>query len=370
MPKRIILMFISEVSGHRSAAEAIEKAIKSLDPQAEVMGINAFHYTNPVSEKIINKIYMGVIQKMPLIWNYLYDNPKISRRLEKIKKKVNRHNSQKLKKLFEEFKPDAVACTQAYPCGMVAGYKEFFNSGLPLVAVLTDFVPHSYWIYEKVDHYIAPSEDVKLRMAEKGVPQERIKPFGIPFDPKFNEPQDKARICRELGLDPGNPIILIMGGSHGLGPINAVIKSLDKLKSPIQEIIVAGANKKLYNSLNKKVSGFNKKILLLGFVDYIHKLMSVSDLIISKPGGVTTAEVLAKKLPMIILKPIPGQEANNTAYLTEKGAAIKVEEPEELGKVVDDLFANPEKLKSLSLACAKIAKPLASMDIARLLLGL
>jgi processive 1,2-diacylglycerol beta-glucosyltransferase len=313
---------------------------------------------------------MGVIKKTPGIWDYLYDNPKVTRRLENIKRKINQHNSGKLKKLFEEFKPDVVACTQAYPCGMVAGYKETFNSDLPLIAVLTDYVPHSYWIYDKVDYFIAPSEDVGLRLNDKGIPEEKIKPFGIPFDPKFNEPRDKAEICRQLGLDPEEPIILIMGGSHGLGPINAVIKSLEKTKPAIQEIIVAGANKKLYNSLNKKINRFGKKVLLFGFIDNVDELMSISDLIITKPGGVTTAEVLAKNLPMIILKPIPGQEANNTMYLTEKGAAIKVEDPRDLCQVIEGLFANPEKLNQLSSSCAKIAKPNASMDIARLLLEL
>lgn len=370
MPKRIMLMFISEVSGHRSAAQAIEKALKELAPDTEVMNFNAFQYTSPVSEKIINKLYMGVIKKTPGIWNYLYDNPKVIRRLEKIKKNVNKINSQKLKKLFDEFKPDAVACTQAYPCGMVADYKEAFNSDLPLVAVLTDYVPHSYWIYDKVNYFITPAQDVSLRLKNKGVSEEKIRPLGIPFDQKFNEPQDKLKICRNLGLNPQKPIILVMGGGHGLGPIKDVIKSLEKAKLDLQEIIVAGINKKLYNSLKKKINKLGKKALLFGFVNNIPELMSASDIIVTKPGGVTTAEVLVKKLPMIIIKPIPGQEVNNTVYLTEKGTAIKVEEPKDLSFVIEDLFLNPEKLKQLSSSCAKIAKPNASMDIARLLLEL
>ncbi|MFH0913259.1 MAG: hypothetical protein V1884_03130, partial [Candidatus Omnitrophota bacterium] len=140
MPKRIILMYISEVSGHHSAAVAIEKAIKVLEPGIEVLNIDAFKYTNPVSEKIVNSLYMAVIKRTPKIWDYLYDNPKVAERLEKIKATVHKFNSPKLKNLFDKFNPDAVLCTQAFPCGMVADYKKTYNSTIPLVAVLTDYV--------------------------------------------------------------------------------------------------------------------------------------------------------------------------------------------------------------------------------------
>lgn len=366
--KRIILMYISEISGHRNAAIAIEKALKILQPNAEILSINAFNYTNPISEKIVNRIYMGMIKRMPRIWNYLYDNPNVVKRLERIKKTIHKFNSPKLKNLFDEFKPDVVACTQAFPCGMCADYKETFNSKMPLVAVLTDYVPHSYWIYDTVDYYITPAEDVSLRLEKKGVGAEKIKALGIPFDPKFNEALDRNKLALKMKLDANIPTVLIMGGGQGLGPIKAIVRSLEKVKDEIQEIIVCGTNKKLYNSLKRKIKKYNKKILLFGYANNMHELMRLSDIIISKPGGVTTAEVLSKGLPMIIVKPIPGQEENNTAYLTEKGAAIKVDKPKEINHVVEDLFVNPNKLKNISESERRISKPDASLDIAKLIL--
>ena len=150
-PKRIILMYISEVSGHRSATMAIEKAVKILSPKSEILNINAFNYTNPISEKIVNSIYMGVIKNTPKLWDYLYDNPRVVKGLERLKKLVHNSNSPKFKKLFDKFNPDLVVCTQAFPCGMVADFKKTYGSGLPLVAVLTDFIPHSYWVYDGVN---------------------------------------------------------------------------------------------------------------------------------------------------------------------------------------------------------------------------
>jgi len=369
-PKRIILMYISEVSGHRSATLAIEKALKALSPKCEILNINAFNYTNPISEKVINRIYMEVIKHTPKVWDYLYDNPSVVKGLERIKNSVHKSNSPKLKKLFDKFSPDLVVCTQAFPCGMVADFKKTYKSSLPLVAVLTDYIPHSYWVYDAVDYYITPSEDVSERLAKKGVIPAKIKSFGIPFDHKFNQKLDSEEIFKKLNLNPHKPVVLIMGGGQGLGPIKTIVKSLEKTNQNIQELIITGINKKLYRSLKRRIKHYKKEIHLFGFVQNIHELMHISKVIISKPGGVTTAEVLSARLPMVIVKPIPGQEINNTNFLTHKGAAVKVDEPKEVYQVIDELLEDKTKLERLGVAAGKIAKPNASMDIAKLLLNL
>lgn len=363
-------MYISEVSGHHSATIAIEKALKAAQPDTEILNINAFNYTNPISEKIINRLYLGVIKMTPQIWDYLYDNPRVVKRIEKLKESIHKFNSPKLKHLFDDFKPDAVLCTQAFPCGMCADYKKTYRSDLKLIAVLTDYVPHSYWVYDAVDYYITPSEDVSLRLVRKGVTADKIRPFGIPFDPGFNELSERSRIFQKLKLDASIPTVLIMGGGQGLGPIKTIVKSLEKVRRPIQEIIVTGTNKKLFNSLKRKVKKYKNKIMLYGYANNINELMDIAVIIVTKPGGVTTAEVLAKRIPMIIVKPIPGQEANNTAYLTQKGAAIKVDEPKEINLVIEDLLSQPAKINRIRESAGIISKPNASLDIARLLLNL
>jgi processive 1,2-diacylglycerol beta-glucosyltransferase len=368
MAARIILMYISENSGHHSATLAIEKALKILSPQSEILNINAFNYTNPISERIVNRLYMGLIKATPRIWDYLYDNPAVAKKIEKIKDNIHKLNSPKLKVLFDRFRPDMVACTQAFPCGMVADFKKTYDSKVPLAAILTDYIPHSYWVYDNIDYYIAPSQEVAVRLAKKGIDPLKIKPLGIPFDPKFTQPILKDQACQRLGLDPKQIVILVMGGGQGLGPIKTIVKSLEKVRHNFQEIVVTGTNKKLYRSLKKKIKKYKKKILLYGYAQNINELMSVSDIIITKPGGVTTAEALAKKMAMLIVKPIPGQEANNTVYLTEKGAAIKVDSAKQINFILEELLNDPKKLSSLRNSAGKISKPNSSFDIARLLL--
>ncbi len=368
--KRIILMYISEVSGHHSATNAIEKALKALSPQSEVLNINGFNYTNPISEKIVNTLYMSVIKRTPKLWDYLYDNPRVAKKLDKLKNTVNKLNSPKLKRLFDRFKPDAVACTQAFPCGMVADYKKVYDGALPLVAVLTDFAPHAYWVYDNIDYYVTPSEEVSQRLIKKGVDAAKIRLFGIPFDHTFNDPVDTAAVFKKLKLEQGVSTILIMGGGHGLGPIRSIVKSLEKIKAPTQEIIVTGTNKKLYRILKRRKKKYKKKIALFRYTETINELMSVSDLIVTKPGGITTAEALSKKLPLIIVKPIPGQETSNTAYLTGQNAAIKVTDPKNIHLVIESLINTPGQLETYRESAAAISKPRSSMDIAKFLLEL
>ncbi|MFH1888871.1 MAG: glycosyltransferase [Candidatus Omnitrophota bacterium] len=368
--KRIILMYISEVSGHHSATIAIERALKILRPETELININAFNYTNPVSEKIINRLYMAVIKRTPRIWDYLYDNPTVVKKIENIKKTIHKFNSPKLKTLFDKFKPDVIVCTQAFPCGMVADFKKTYNSNLDLVAVLTDYIPHAYWVYETINYYITPSDEVSERLIMKGVPADKIKSLGIPFDPSFNDIVSRSDIMRKLGINQDLPVLLIMGGGQGLGPIKTLVMSLEKAKEDFQEIIVTGTNRKLYKSLKKKIGKCGKRTFLFRYADNINELMNISDIIITKPGGVTTSEALAKKIPMIIVKPIPGQEESNTAYLTKERAAIKLDDPGKINLVVDDLLLSRDKLKALSEASSRIGKPNASMDIAKFILNL
>ena len=199
---------------------------------------------------------------------------------------------------------------------------------------------------------------------------DKIMSFGIPFDPKFNEPLNKFKITQKFKLSQNLPTILIMGGGQGLGPIKTIFRALEKVHLQIQEIVVTGTNKKLYNSLKRKIKKYKKKILLFGYVNNINELMTISDIIITKPGGVTCAEVLTKHLAMLIVKPLPGQEANNTHYLTEKEAAIKLDEPKGINLIIEDLLKDQDKLNRLCESASRLSKPNASLDIARLLLDL
>lgn len=365
---KILLMHITISSGHHKASLALEKALKTLRPEVEILNINALHYTSPFVEKVINRTYIGIIKRRPEVWEYLYDNPKVFRSLKKLRDIIHRFNSGKLKTLLDDFKPNVIACTQAFPCGMVADYKSSFGLNVPLIGVLTDCYPHSYWLFDSVDYYIVNSEVATQKLVEHGVPREKIRILGIPIDPKFSNALDKDEIAAKIGIDRDIPTILIMGGGQGLGPIPEIIASLNRINQPIQLSIVAGTNGSLFNWLDRRKYSFRMKSFVFGYISNIDELMSVSTLIITKPGGLTISEALAKGLPIIIIRPIPGQEAKNTEYLLKEGAAIKSDSERDVGVLVEALLSQRTKLEQMRRNARRIAKPSSAIDIAKLIL--
>jgi processive 1,2-diacylglycerol beta-glucosyltransferase len=364
--RHILLMYISKVSGHRQASVAISKSLKRLLPDAEVMSINGFGYNYPVLEKVINTAYMGVIRHTPKVWDYLYDNPKVVKRSANLRKFLNKSSHRKLEKLFRDFPADTVICSQAFPCSMVADYKMTSGRKLTVVGVLTDWAPHSYWIHEGVDHYIVPSEDTRERFIKKGVEANKIHVMGIPISYTFAEQLDKQAVRKDLGLAPHIPTLLIMGGGQGLGKIKGAVKSLIASELAVQMVVIAGANLKLYRWLSRVAKTSPKRIVAYDYTDNVHELMEAADLIVTKPGGMTTSECLAKGLPMVIINPLPGQEARNADFLLEKGVAIYVHDVKDLVDEVDILLRSPERLRAMAQAARENGKPHAADHIARL----
>lgn len=361
-------MYISEHSGHHAASLSIEKALIGLDQGIKTLNINSFNYTNPILEKVINKAYMGVVRRKPEIWDYLYDNPRVVRRTQKLRDLIHRFNTGKLEALINDFKADAVVCTQAFPCGMIADYKKSLNIKLPLVGVLTDYAPHSYWVYNNVDKYVVPSEDTGSKLVHNGIDPLRVVAYGIPIHPKFQKSLDRKSIFESLGLGRNKNVILIMGGTQGLGPIREMVKQFEKSRADAQLVIATGTNKKLFEWLSSRK--FRKKVLPIFNAANIEELMEISSLVVTKAGGITIAESLAKGLPMLIANPLPGQESMNTRYLLKEGVAIKAEHFADVPVLADELLYNRDKLRLMRERALCLAKPDSALKTAKLIVEL
>ena len=370
MGKKILLLYISEDSGHHCASVSIEKALHDISADVETQNLNLFNYTNPIMEKVINGAYMSVVKRKPEIWDYLYDNPKVLRQVQKLRERIHKSNTGKLKTLLDEFKPDGVICTQAFPCGLIADYKKTFDVNMPLIGVLTDYAPHSYWIFDSVDRYIVPSLETGKKLIYNGIEPSRILDYGIPIDAKFCRTLIKDDILKKLSLDKNASTVLVMGGTQGLGPIKELVVLLDRSYLKLNIIIACGTNKKLYRWLSRRGRHFRKKITILPFADNIDELMQASDVIVTKPGGITTAEALAKGLPMVIVNPLPGQEAMNTKFLLSEGVAVKAQEPADVAILLEELLYNKTKLRLMSDRAKSLSKPDSASRIAKLMLEL
>ena len=365
---RVLLLYITRVSGHRQATLAIQSSLKQLNPKIEAPTVNGFGYTYPILERVINKAYMSVIKRTPKVWDYLYDNPRIFKKSQSIKNFLHKTSYDKIAKLFQRYHPDVVVCTQAFPCGMVAHYKREKNLKTTIIGVPTDFSPHSYWINDGVDYYVVPSVEAKDRFIKKGIASDAIKVYGIPMRSKFSAQLDRKPIAEKLGFDPDLPTIVVMGGGQGLGPIKKIVKSLIKVKTNFQLVVLAGVNKKIMRSIKRATKRSQKKILIYEFTNNVDELMELATIIITKPGGITTAECLAKGLPMVIVNPIPGQEMRNTDFLIKKGIGIRIDDTNDIGEEIELLLKSPERLAAMSKAAYENAKPHAALDVAKLIL--
>ncbi|MFH1753449.1 MAG: glycosyltransferase [Candidatus Omnitrophota bacterium] len=361
-------MYISENSGHHRAALAIERSLSLLDVAVQSRSVNSFNYTNPLLERIINRTYMAVIKRRPEVWEYLYDNPVVVKKSQRLKEYIHKYSSGKMQALLDDFRPDVVVCTQAFPCGIVSDMKRTSGLTVPLIGVLTDYAPHSYWVYKDVDAYIVPSEETGQKLIQNGVSDTKIRPLGIPVDPRFFTKHNREELFKKYSLNPGKPVVLVMGGGQGLGPMKKLVPLVDKSRLDLQIIVITGKNKRLYKSLANEIRYFKKKALLFEFSEKIDEFMEIASLIITKPGGLTTAEAMSKGLPMVIIHPLPGQETMNTRFLLDNGLAVKANDEKDAIVLLEELLSNEEKLNNMKTEIRKKAKYDSSLKIARFVL--
>ncbi len=368
MGKKILLLYISNASGHKSAADSIEKAIKRLSSDVEVFGINFFGYVAPVTEKIVNTMYMGVIKRAPIIWQVLYDNPRVVRSTNRIRKFVYKQIKSKVDALMSKINPDVVIATQAFPCEIVAKYKRENSLNFKLFAVLTDFYPHSFWISDEVDCYVVATELAKCRLERRGADRERIRVMGIPIDPKFCLPCNNSAVAKKYGFDLNKKRVMIMGGGQGLAPFSKVVKQIDKIDKDFEIIVVCGKNKRQYNSVEKIKDKINHKLYNFGYVEGIDELMSVSTVLITKPGGLTVSEAMSKGLPMVIINSLPGQEYNNLKFLVRNKCCLKADKPIDVKELVEKFLSDEELWFAMHRRLLIMGRPNAAIEIAHLAL--
>ena len=240
----------------------------------------------------------------------------------------------------------------------------------PLVTVLTDYTTHSTWIQNEIDYYIAGHEYVKELLVCDGVNPDKVKTFGIPVEKSFLSNRDRNTVLSEFGLDPNKFTVLLMGGSFGAGNIKETLDELLSINRDFQIIVIAGRNESLKDKLQKRLDivdhNFNKNVLILGFTNKMNDLLASVDILVSKPGGLTTTEALLKNLPMIVPYYIPGQEEENLDFLTNCGVALKPTKKFTLSVLLKVLIDNPKRLNMMKENIKSVKKFNSAQNIANL----
>lgn len=367
--KKVLFLYASLNSGHQKAAQAIREALVTDAPEIETMDIEALGFSYPNLGKLVHGIYMLMAVKLSAFYDFLWDNATVEKKIRKLRKIINESSLDKFEELFASFKAKVAVCTQALPCGFLATLKQERGLDFKLIAVITDYDVHTYWTYEKVDVYCVATDAMKEKLIKRGILEEKIKVFGIPARLQFNQKVESRQAKEKIGLNSDLYTVLVMGGGYGVGPLNNIIHSLDKINRNFTMIIITGNNDRLYRKLEKKIRKMNKQVILFKYIENLSQVMQASDILITKPGGLTVTEALCLGIPMLITRGVRGQESGNFNYLISEGAAVGIDDLPELTLKFTELFDDNSRLKKMRENAIRIATPEAAMQISHLIGG-
>jgi len=350
---RVLIATVTAGGGHLQAAAALEEAWTSRHPADEVKRVDLLDLVPKLQRKVYADGYVKLIAHAPELYELFFnktDNPKRVRELGTFRRRFAEHTNRKFVRLVKQFAPDIVLCTHFLPLEVLGAIKAKDNARHPfVVCIVTDFEAHALWMEPAVDLYCVAAEETKARLVARKIDHEHVTVTGIPVARRFSRPIDNGAVRRRYGLRDDLPIVLLLGGGFGMGPMADILNSLDETARDFQTVVVTGRNEALRREL--AAHDRHHPTHVLGFVSNMHEMMAVADLIISKPGGLTTSEALALGKPLFVLNPIPGQETANGDFLLERGAAAKANRVEDLPFRIDRLLGSP-KLIDMA-ACAK-----------------
>lgn len=362
MSRRILICYLVKNSGHHAAARALEAAFTREAPDAQLLMVDLLRYIHPRTSRLILKTYMTTIKRTPEIWDALYDNAVIELLTRRIRRLLQHGRNRMLLQLMDDFHPDAVVCTQAHPFAVLCAYEREHGRGIPIWGVVTDFVPHRFWVVEDIGRYVVPTESARDRLRWLGVSDDRIQVQGIPVNVELAEAEQRVL------QGPRPDRVLVMGGSRGLGVRYKTVRYLDRSPADFVIDVVTGTNRQLRRQLAVRRHAFSHRMRVRGYVRNIPVLMYNSTVLFSKPGGLTSAEALAVGLPMVIVRPLPGQERGNARFLTAHGAAVQLRSEKDAAPVITALLTNRALLQMMQEKARSLGRPRAARDIARAVL--
>lgn len=367
---RILLASLSVGAGHSRAAEALSIAYQQLAPATELKHIDTLDYLNPAYRKIYSGGYLTLVKHFPKILGMMYKRTgksTFTSPAAKIRISADHFNSRKFTRLLNEYKPDLIVNTHFLAPELVASLKIRKKTNIPQVTCITDFTAHSFWVNPYVDRFYVGAEIVKQELIKQKIPADRIRVTGIPIHSLFSHKSNRIETQLHFGLEPGTVSILILSGGMGIGNVAKLLTTIQKIKikQPTQIIIVAGRNDKLKRQLEQMAIDSSIPMHILGFTNEMYLLLDAVDIVVTKAGGMTISECLAKGLPMIIVDPIPGQEEKNTEYIVSNKAAIAVKKLTDLPQQLIQLIDDPKLRKELQNNAISLGKPSAALDIVK-----
>jgi len=353
---KVMIFSASTGHGHNQAADCLKKELEASGYSVRIVE-PLKKEESWIMEALIDDGYHILATRLPKMYGKLYKITYNEFLNKNVKRILNRAMDSVIEQLIQEYKPDLLITTHPLHVGVVSYLKASGRLNLPFISLVTDYMAHQFYVNSFVDAYIVGSPYTKDTLTEKGVPENKIHIFGIPVREEFRQP----RLVRNNDVFT----LLIMGGSMGIPYIRKCLKTLMENRHHLRILVVCGSNRKLWTDLAKKYAGtFNDKdVVIYGFTSNIYDLMDQSDVIITKPGGLTASEAINKNIPIIIPFFIPGQEEENTEILVKAGVAVRTSRISELNPLIDSFCLNPGLLEEMRENASDLARQLSPGSI-------
>jgi processive 1,2-diacylglycerol beta-glucosyltransferase len=376
MLKRVLLLSAAAGAGHIRAAQAIEKAFAEIGAetgaQREVHHFDILNYTNKIFRHLYSKAYIDLVNKMPEVPGWFYDKLDKPWKNERRRLALDKLNTRPLVKLLREQQPDLIVCTHFLPAEIVSWLKAKERLSSRQVIIVTDFDVHAMWLVHHYEHYFVALEEARVYLEALGIPPEKITVSGIPIDPIFARQKDKQEMRAKHGLAADRLTILLSAGGFGVGSVDALIAALMPLQHRAQIVAICGRNEELLQRLSRQAARLKSDATVLvkafGYTKEMDELMTASDIVLGKPGGLTTCEALAKGLAFVIVNPIPGQEERNSDHLLEAGVGIRANNLPTLAYKLDRLLADPARFATMQANSRRMGRPNAAKEIVQQLI--
>jgi processive 1,2-diacylglycerol beta-glucosyltransferase len=367
MFKKVLILSASAGAGHIRAAEAVERAFLELNAAEEVRHIDVLQYTNKLFRHLYSKAYIEMVNKMPDMLGWLYDQFDKPWQNERRRLALDKLNTRPLVKFLKKYEPDMIVCTHFLPAEIISWLKAKERIACRQAIVVTDFDVHALWLCHHYERYFVALEETRVHMEKLGIPPEKLFVSGIPIDPLFAVRKDKQEMRARHGLRSDATTILVSAGGFGVGPVEHLLQSLSEMQHGAQVVALCGRNEELQGRVAKLAASLNAaskvQIKAVGYTTEMDELMSASDILLGKPGGLTTSEALAKEQVFVIVNPIPGQEERNSDHLLEEGVAIRCNNLPALAYKIDRLLDDPARFTAMREQARRLARPHAAREI-------
>lgn len=368
---KTLILSVSAGQGHNVAAQAISDYIISQDSTSEVRIVDTLKYISPMLDKVLIGSYLSALQVYPKAFTYLYSifNKKDDSVLSLVEK-LEEAISWRILPLIREMMPDVIISTHPFTTQMLSVLKEDNKLNIPTLAIITDYGSHALWVHPGIDYYVVAHESVIPELVQRGRSADTVLALGLPVRESFKEDFSRKETLNKIGLSDEYLTVTLMGGSLALGNMKAILKQLDSIQRPFNIVVVAGHNEKLYDEALEISLRSDKSIAVLKYCDFMGALLQATDLLVTKPGGLTVTEALITGTPLAIFKAIGGQEDQNRQFLLKHNLAIAIDNGDFYAQKIEALLFQGDELKKMSQRASLAAKPNSTKDIYSLLLKL